>query len=157
MAIDRRDFFKFSLAAGSALLFGGYINKFNRDTIGPRQVPGSGEPGHYDQEVLDEIDIDAFLGACSRCGVCIQECPFTAIKSTGWQIPQLTDETRQKCPGFDICGVCLAVCPPAALSQAFKPVEERFGLKPGVEKEAWWKGDRINKDFLTKPEPEEVD
>ena len=144
------------LFAGDSII-GWYIDRTNHETIGPKQVPGSGEAGHFEAEVLDEIDVDAYLAACSRCGVCIQECPFSAIKSEGWQLPQLTDGTRHKCPGFDICGVCLAVCPPSALSQAFKPVEKKFDLKPGVDKDPWWEGERINKDLLTFPEPEEGD
>jgi ferredoxin len=155
MAFNRRDFLKFTAAGGAALLTGWYINRVNRETIDAKEIPGAGEVGHFDKEVLDEIDIGAYLSACSRCGVCIKECPFTAIKSTGWQLPLLTSETRHKCPGFDICGVCLAVCPTSALSQAFKPVEERFGLQPGVKKNPWWEGERINTDYLTKPETEE--
>ena len=153
MAITRRDFFKFGLAAGSGALAGWYINKVTRDTVDPRSIPGAGEAGHFDQDTLDHIDVDAFLAACSRCGVCIQECPFSAIKSTGWQLPLLTDATRQKCPGMDVCGVCLAVCPTSALSQAFAPFKD-LGLKSGVEKDPWYKGKRINTDFLTIAETE---
>ncbi|NIP36234.1 MAG: hypothetical protein GWN18_14910, partial [Thermoplasmata archaeon] len=68
-------------AAGAAALLGWYVNRVNDQTIGPREVPGSGEVGHFSNEVLNEIDVDAYLGACSRCGVCITECPFNAIKS----------------------------------------------------------------------------
>jgi ferredoxin len=155
MAITRRDFFKFGAAAGAAALLSGVINRSNDGHVKNKFVPGAGEKGHFQPEVIAEIDSEVFLNLCSRCGVCIAECPFSAIKSTGWQLPLLTDETLHKCPGFDICGVCLAVCPTSALSEAFKPVEEKFGLKSGVEKNPWWEGERINTDFLEKPE--EVD
>jgi ferredoxin len=155
MAFNRRDFLKFSAAGGASLLMSWFINRTNQKSVDNKDIPGAGEQGHFEPEVIDEIDKDAFLGACSRCGVCIKECPFTAIRSTGWQLPLLTSETRHKCPGFDICGVCLAVCPTSALSQAFKPVEKRFGFTSGVEKNPWWEGERINTDFLTLDETEE--
>ena len=158
MAITRRDFMKFGVAAGAAALLSGIIKGSNTDNVVSTTMPGAGEVGHFAPEVLDEIDTEAFLALCSRCGVCVTECPFSAIKSTGWQLPQLTDETRHKCPGFDVCGVCLAVCPTSALSEAFKPVTEKFPeLSSGVEKNPWWEGERINTDFLTKPEPKEVE
>ena len=156
MAITRRAFFKFGLAAGTGALLSWYINKVNHNSIDVTDIPGSGEVGHFDQETLDHINVDAFLAACSRCGVCIQECPFSAIKSTGWQLPLLTDATRIKCPGMDVCGVCLAVCPTSALSQAFASFED-LGIKPGVEKDPWYEGKRINTDFLDLAETEEGD
>jgi len=152
MAFSRRDFLKVGAAAGAAALFGWSVDRGNRKTIKGAQVPGSGEVGHFSAEQLEAIEVDAFLAACARCGVCIAECPFSAIKSDGWQMPLLTDTTRIKCPGFDICGVCLAVCPTSALSEAFAPLEDRWGLESGVTKEAWWKGKEINKDLITKPE-----
>lgn len=150
MAITRRDFMKSGVAAGAALLLGGAVRGGNKSTVKPHAIPGSGEHGHFDRSTLEKIDTEAFLAACSRCGVCISECPFKAIRSTGWQLPLLTSETRDKCPGFDVCGVCLAVCPTSALSQAFKPLEEE-GLTPGVAKDPWWEGKRIDTDFLEIP------
>jgi len=47
------------------------------------------------------------------------------------------------------------VCPTSALSQAFKPVEEKFDLTSGVKKNPWWEGERINTDFLDLAETEE--
>ncbi len=157
MAITRRDFMKFGVAAGAAALLSGVISSTNKDEVKAAFIPGAeyfpeaeGDPSRA--EVLDSIDTEAFLSLCSRCGVCITECPFSAIKSTGWQLPLLTEETRQKCPGFNVCGVCLAVCPTSALSEAFKPVKDKFGLEPGVGKDPWWQGKRVNTDFLEKPE-----
>ena len=153
MPVTRRHFLKVGAAAGAAALLGWHINRVNTQTIGPRQIPGSGPPGHFDEETVNKIEVDAYLAACSRCGVCISECPFNAIKSEGWQLPQLTDETRIKCPGFDVCGVCYAVCPTSALSQAFKPLVD-MGYKSGVEKAPWWEGQVINKDLITRTDPE---
>jgi ferredoxin len=110
--------------------------------------------GHFTKEQLNEIDVAAYLGACARCGVCITECPFKAIKSEGWQLPQLTDETRHKCPGYDVCGACYAVCPTSALSQAMEPLRSKYGIESGIKKHPWWEGRKINKDLITKPEPE---
>lgn len=153
--MKRRDFLKVGAAAGAAALLGWYVNRVNDESIGPAQVPGSGEAGHFTREQMDEIDVDAYLAACSRCGVCITECPFNAIKSVGWQLPQLTDETRSKCPGFDVCGACYAVCPTSALSQAMEPLRERYGIESGIDKAPWWEGKKINKDLITKPEVDE--
>ena len=154
MPITRRDFMKVGAAAGLAALVGWYIDRGNHSSIGPRQIPGSGVVGHFDMDTVNKIDVDAYLAACSRCGVCIAECPFRAIKSVGWQLPQLTDDTRSKCPGFDVCGVCYAVCPTSALSQAFVPLTD-MGFKSGVEKAPWWEGKTVNKDLITRPEVEE--
>ncbi len=150
--MKRRDFLKVGAAAGAAALLGWYVNRVNEAEIGPAQVPGSGEVGHFSKEQMDEIDVDAYLAACARCGVCITECPFNAIKSVGWQLPQLTDETRSKCPGYDVCGACYAVCPTSALSQAMEPLRDKYGIESGIKKHPWWEGKKINKDLITKPE-----
>ena len=156
MALTRRDFFKFGLAAGAGALAGWYINKVNRDNIQPRDIPGAGEPGHFTPEELEMISVDSFLKACARCGVCIAECPFKAIKSTGWQLPLLTNETRSKCPGIDVCGVCRAVCPTSALEEAYHEFEAKHGEGFfGIGKDPWWEGDKINTDYLKKADTEE--
>jgi ferredoxin len=152
MAINRRDFLKVGAAAGAAALLGWYVNRVNDRTIGAREVPGSGEVGHFSAEQLGEIDVDAYLAACSRCGVCITECPFQAIKSVGWQLPQLTDETRSKCPGYDVCGACFAVCPTSALSQAMEPLRSKYGIESGIKKAPWWKGKKIDKTLISRPD-----
>ena len=154
MAYNRRDFLKVGAAAGAAVLFGWYVNRVNDQTIGPKEVPGSGEVGHFSDEQLAEIDVSAYLAACSRCGICITECPFIAIKSATWQLPQLTDDTRHKCPGYDVCGACYAVCPTSALSQAMEPLRSKYKLESGIKKSPWWKGEKINLDLIKIPEPE---
>ena len=156
MAVNRRDFIKIGAAAGAAALLGWYVNRTNEETIGPRQVPGSGQDGHFSAEQLADIDVDAYLAACARCGVCEAECPFNAIASEGWQLPQLNDLTRFKCPGYDVCGVCYAVCPTSALSQAYQPLVDQ-GIRSGVKKATWWKGEKIDKTIIQKPEPTEGD
>ena len=150
--LTRRDFLKVGAAAGAAALVGWYINRVNERSISPREVPGSGQTGHFDAEMVNKIDVDAYLAACARCGVCVGECPFNAIKSVGWQLPQLTDDTRAKCPGFDVCGVCYAVCPTSALSQAMEPLRSRYGIESGIEKHPWWQGKKINKSLISRPD-----
>ena len=154
MSFNRRDFLKIGAAAGAAALFGWYVDRVNNQTISATEVPGSGEVGHFSKEMLSDIDVGAFLAACSRCGVCITECPFQAIKSEGWQIPQLTDLTRHKCPGYDVCGACYAVCPTSALSQAMEPLRSKYGIESGIKKAPWWKGKKIDTDLITRPDPD---
>jgi ferredoxin len=150
--MKRRDFLKMGAATGAAALLGWYVNRVNDQTIGPSEVPGSGEVGHFQPEVLADIDVGAYLAACARCGVCITECPFNAIKSEGWQLPQLTDETRHKCPGYDVCGACYAVCPTSALSQAMEPLRTKHGIESGIDKHPWWEGRKINKSLIERPD-----
>ena len=154
MSLSRRDFFKFGIAAGSSALFGWVVSRGNQANVKGVTIPGSGPPDHFPPEAIDAIDVDAFLGACARCGVCIAECPFNAIKSTGWQLPQLTKDTREKCPGMDNCGVCIAVCPTSALSQAYAPLKD-LGYVALVEKDPWWEGKHVNKELIVKGETEE--
>ncbi len=59
MALTRRDFMKVGAAAGLAAFVGWYINRGNKATIGPRQIPGSGVVGHFDTETVNKIDVDA--------------------------------------------------------------------------------------------------
>ena len=96
--------------------------------ISKRYVPGAGS---LKESELEKIDPDKFIGACSRCGVCITECPNMAIKFAEGNYPRLTDETLHKCPGYKDCGICLSMCPTNALGFAFEALDgsERKKIK----------------------------
>lgn len=131
-------------AAGAILVSLGLQNATMRN-IQAEYVPGAGHPpngkGHnsekeaYEKRV-DAIDASKFLAGCSRCGVCIQKCPFNAIKSAGLAVPQLTDVSRNKCPGYENCGICAVVCPTDCLNDAFSD----FDGEPKVDKPSWIEG-----------------
>jgi len=53
--------------------------------------------------------------ACIQCGLCVTECPRSAITKPRGEFPQISPEI---CVG---CGACQAVCPAAALT--IKPVD----------------------------------
>jgi ferredoxin len=97
---------------------------------------GSGVPGDLTAEEVKKIDSDAYVALCARCGVCINVCPFKAIKSKEIFYPTLTKLTKPKCPGFRNCGVCLSNCPADALGMAFEPISG----ESGTEKTKLWNG-----------------
>ncbi len=128
MAMNRRSFFKVLGVAGASILvsLGLQNSGVNRVKAEKSLIPGAGtlEPSEY-----NEIDAGAFIGLCARCGVCINVCPFKAIKSKEIFYPTLTKDTRPKCPGYEICGVCHANCPTEALPLAFEPLGGTTGTK----------------------------
>ena len=139
MAMNRRSFFKIMGVAGASLLvsLGLQNSGVNRVKAEKSLIPGAGDPPPPSPPVdVDKIDADAFVGLCARCGVCINVCPFKAVKSKEIFYPTLTNETRSKCPGYEICGICLANCPTDALPIAFEPL----GGKAGVDNSQLWDG-----------------
>ncbi len=146
--MDRR---KFLTISGTALAAGMFSFAFQNATfegLEARTLPGIGEVGHYsgekrrieDDRWLDEhLDVEAFVGACARCGVCADVCPFKAIRFDGVFFPQVTGGTRRKCPGIDHCGLCLSNCPTDAIKQAYRklPAEQRT---PAAEQKGWYEG-----------------
>jgi ferredoxin len=135
MAMNRRSFFKVLGVAGASLLvsLGLQNSGVNRVKTEKSLIPGAG--GLTDSEV-DKIDANGFVGFCVRCGVCINVCPFKAIKSKEIFYPTLTEATRIKCPSYEVCGVCLANCPTDALALAFEPL----GGTSGTEKSKMYNG-----------------
>jgi ferredoxin len=112
--------------------------------ISAENIPGAGHPEIGDGQTRDEvyeerikkIDTAKFLAGCSRCGVCIQKCPFQAISSDSLAVPQLNDVTRKRCPAYENCGICAVVCPTDCLNDAFSD----FDGEPSVDKPGWWRG-----------------
>ena len=135
MAMNRRSFFKVLGVAGASLLvsLGLQNSGVNRVKAEKSLIPGA---GGLTPEEVEDIDATGFISFCVRCGVCINVCPFKAIKSKEIFYPTLTRETRPKCPSYEICGVCLANCPTDALDLAFKPL----GGTPGTEKSKMYDG-----------------
>ena len=141
MALTRRSFIKVAGAAAGAILVSLGMQNATMRNIEAKYVPGAGHPEDdssnetYDNRV-DDINTAAFIAGCSRCGVCLQKCPFEAIKSNSIAVPQLTDFTSTKCPGYENCGICAVVCPTDCLNDAFSEVEG----EPNVEKPSWVEG-----------------
>jgi ferredoxin len=133
--MNRRSFVKALGVAGASLLvsLGLQNSGVNRVTAEKKLIPGA---GGLQKREYDRIDSDSFVALCSRCGVCINVCPFKAIKSKEIFYPTLTNATREKCPGYKTCGVCLANCPTDALGLAYEPL----GGTPGTEKSQLWNG-----------------
>jgi nitroreductase/NAD-dependent dihydropyrimidine dehydrogenase PreA subunit len=50
---------------------------------------------------------------CTRCGLCVLDCPAQIIEQTGSAIPRIKDDGESSCIQ---CQHCLAVCPTAAVS-----------------------------------------
>jgi nitroreductase/NAD-dependent dihydropyrimidine dehydrogenase PreA subunit len=53
------------------------------------------------------------FGLCTRCGLCVQDCPARIIKQEGGAVPDIAPDQEPLCYQ---CQHCLAVCPTAALS-----------------------------------------
>ena len=150
MALTRRSFIKVTGAAAGAVLVSLGMQNASMRTIESKNVPGAGHPeldeGENEDKTYNEriehIDTPKFIAGCSRCGVCIQKCPFNAIQSKSIAMPQLTDETRRKCPGYENCGICAVVCPTDCINDAFTEFRELDSKnnKPSVDKPGWWEG-----------------
>ena len=41
---------------------------------------------------------------CTRCGLCVENCPIGAIDGQGWKNPYA-------CASYGCCGTCIAICP----------------------------------------------
>lgn len=137
MAMNRRSFVKALGVAGASLLvsLGLQNSGVNNVTADDQKkfIPGA---GNLPENEIDKIDSHSFVALCARCGVCINVCPFKAIKTKEIFYPTLTKATRDKCPSYEVCGVCLANCPTDAIGVAFEPL----GGTPGTEKSKLFNG-----------------
>ena len=146
MALTRRSFMKLlGVTAGAGLISIGMQNATMRN-VSAENIPGAGSTTMYGEELyeerVDHIEVTSFLASCSRCGVCAQVCPSQAIKFEGMGMPQLTDATRNKCPGIENCGVCAVNCPTDAINAAF----EDWDKPPLVGDRAWYEGPYIKEE-----------
>jgi len=77
---------------------------------------------------------EAFLGACIKCGQCVQVCPVQAITladaGDGFGVGVPTIEAREQACDFSCDALsCILACPTGALSHGLKQKEEvRAGL-----------------------------
>ncbi|MBA4387772.1 MAG: nitroreductase [Verrucomicrobia bacterium] len=71
---------------------------------------------------------------CTRCGLCVSDCPSTIIKQEGKSPPKITRRDSLDCIQ---CQHCLAICPAAAISILKKKPEDSIpltvGSTPGFE------------------------
>lgn len=65
------------------------------------------------------LDFNVRRDRCTRCGLCLSECPAFIIEQDGDKFPLISAENEEKCVQ---CQHCLAVCPTGAISI--------FGLDP---------------------------
>jgi ferredoxin len=147
LELTRRKFIKIAGAAAGAVLVSLGLQNATTRNIKAENVPGAGHPtddpdtgdglgkSQYVKRV-DAIDTSKFLAGCSRCGVCIQKCPFNAIRSESLAYPSLDNVTRRKCPGYENCGICAVVCPTDCLNDAFSD----FDGETAVDKQSWVEG-----------------
>ncbi len=87
---------------------------------------------------LDEED---FLAACTRCGICVRDCPYDILK-----LAEIGDEVATGTPYFtartnpcEMCEdiPCVVNCPTGALDPAMTDIEKsRMGLAVIVDQEA---------------------
>jgi heterodisulfide reductase subunit A-like polyferredoxin len=148
LKFSRRTFIKVAGASAGAILVSLGLQNATVRNIKAEHIPGAGHPSEKGAGKSDEvyetrlknIDTKAFLAGCSRCGVCLNKCPFGAIKSAGLAVPQLTEATARKCPGYEACGICAVVCPTDCLNDAFSEYREKYNKKPIAGDKPWWEG-----------------
>ncbi len=146
MALTRRSFIKVAGVAAGALLVSLGLQNATVQNIKAEQIPGAGhkDTDSSNNEIkwynrrLDNIDTAAFLAGCSRCGICIQKCPFNAIKSASIAVPQLTKVSQAKCPGYENCGICATVCPTDCLNDAFRNFRDKYNKDPAAGDKPHW-------------------
>ena len=147
LELTRRSFIKITGAAAGAILVSLGLQNATTRNIKAEYIPGAGHESEGDQKVkgigktdyekrIAASDTSKFLAGCSRCGVCIQKCPFNAIHSESLAYPLLDDTTKRKCPGYENCGICAVVCPTDCLRDAFSD----FDGEPAVDKPSWVEG-----------------
>jgi len=65
---------------------------------------------------------------CTRCGLCVLDCPMQILTQQGDSVPRIKPEQETLCMQ---CQHCLAVCPSAALSILGKNPNDSIPLKDG--------------------------
>ncbi len=64
-------------------------------------------------------------GACTRCGLCAQNCPESALLARPGSVPVFFED---RCSG---CGICKLVCPQEAISDGSKVIGTLFSGEEG--------------------------
>ncbi len=79
-----------------------------------------------DFKAKDSKKVIVFQGLCKGCGLCIEKCPFKAIKfsakDSGVYSTPTVEIDAEKC---NACGICETVCPDSALKVKKKKNESR--------------------------------
>ncbi len=83
---------------------------------------------------------DDFLGACIRCGLCVQDCPYDILKLGGFgdQVPAGTPYFVARTGPCEMCEdiPCIPVCPTNALDHSLKEINDaRMGLAVVIDEE----------------------
>ena len=68
---------------------------------------------------MSKIDLD--LKKCSKCGLCIKDCPAGVMATGSGGFPEIPESRKPFCIR---CGHCEAVCPTSALTILFRPAEK---------------------------------
>jgi len=82
-----------------------------------------------------------FLSACTRCGLCVQECPYDTLKLASWLDPApngtpIFDARKTPCEMCDHIP-CVPVCPTGALDHELTNIDDaKMGVAVIVDREA---------------------
>lgn len=96
--------------------------------------------------------------ACTRCGLCIDACPYGLIAVGADGLPRDLEDAAVVCA---LCGHCVAVCPSGALAHArlpreeFIPAQKKGAVKPATV-ELFLKSRRSIREFKPEPLPRET-
>ncbi|MGY3926412.1 ferredoxin-type protein NapG [Aeromonas simiae] len=83
---------------------------------------------------------DEFLGACVRCGLCVEACPYDTLKLARWFEPVTTGTpwfSARKVP-CEMCDdiPCVVACPSGALDPALTEIDDaRMGVAVLIDHE----------------------
>ncbi len=88
------------------------------------------------------LDEDAFLAACTRCGICVRDCPYGILKlaelgrdhpATGTPFFKARTGPCEMCEDIP----CIPNCPTGALDHSLKDIEKaRMGLAVVIDQES---------------------
>ena len=87
------------------------------------------------------LDNDDFLSACSRCGLCVQACPYDTLKLASWfdNAPNGTPTFDARITPCEMCEdiPCVPACPTGALDPELTNIDDaKMGLAVIVDRES---------------------